>query len=194
MKTLGEIGLTTESGQIISRVIADIKKNDVTVDRQRKTIVAKTVGKGIIDKDNIVFNNYRTTLDEKRLTKDGDIVMKMSAPYCAALIDEDNEGMLVSSFCSIIRDVPENIDKKYLVAYLNSDECEKQLDKKTAGSALSIITIAKLMEISIPVPTIKKQKEIGEYFEKTIKKREILNKIQKLEEEKLASMIAEIKD
>lgn len=192
MKKLSEL-VSVVGGQIVTRVTADLAKGDPVVDKERKTIVAKTISEGCINPDAIVVNDYKTTFDERKLTHEGDIIVKLSAPFNACLIDKENEGMLVSSFCSIIRDVKE-IDKKYLVAFLNSDVCQKQLINSVSGSIMSILSNGKLGELSIPTPEMSKQVEIGEFFEKTIKNRTLLQKIIKLEDEKLASLIAGLED
>lgn len=193
MKKLKELNITFVGGQIITRVTVDPAKGDQVVDPQRNTIVAKTISEGRINEDGIVINDYKTTFDDKKLTHEGDIVVKLSAPYNAVIIDKEHEGMLVSSFCSIIRDV-ESIDKRYLAAFLNSDVAQKQLANSVSGSLMSILSNGKLAELSIPVPALEKQKEIGEYFEKTIKNRTLLEKIIKLEDEKLASLIASVEE
>lgn len=193
MKKLKELGLDIRGGQIIVRVIADIEKGDRVVDSQRKTIVAKTISEGMINKEDIVVNDYKVELDEKKITHEGDIVVKLSSPYNAVIINKENEGMLVSSFCSIIRNV-ESIDKKYLVAFLNSEICQKQLETSVHGSVMSVLSIRILENLSIPVPSLEKQREIGEFFEKTIKNRILFKKIIELEEEKLTSLIAGLED
>lgn len=192
-KKLKELGLEIVGGQIVQRVIADVVRGEEVLDHERKTIVAKTVAEGLIDEEGIVVNNYKTTFDDKKLTHEGDIVVKLSAPYNAVIIDKDHEGMLVSSFCSIIRNVTQ-IDKKYLVAFLNSDVAQNQLKNSVVGTVMSILSNGKLGELEIPVPSKEKQEEIGSYFEKTIKNRILLAKIIKLEEEKLASLIANLEE
>lgn len=190
---LNELGVSLVGGQIITRVIVDAAKGDQVVDQQRKTIVAKTISEGRINEDGIIVNDYKTVFDEKKLTHEGDIVVKLSAPYNAVIIDKEHEGMLVSSFCSIIRNV-EKIDKRYLVAFLNSEIAQKQLANSVSGSLMSILSNGKLGELLIPIPSPEKQKEIGEYFAKTIKNRSLLEKIIKLEDEKLASLIASLEE
>lgn len=193
MIKFGDLKPTIIGGQIVKRVIADPVKGDEVVDEARKTIVAKTVGEGCINEEGIIINNYKSEPDPKRLTKEGDIVVKLSSPYNAVIIDKDHEDMLVSSFCSIIRNI-KGIDKSYLAAFLNSDICQKQLESSVAGSLMGVLSNGKLSEIEIPLPDEKKQEEIGDFFNKTIKNRILLAKIQKLEEEKLASMIANLEE
>lgn len=193
MKKLKELNIEIVGGQIVQRVIADVERGEAVLDPQRKTIVAKTVSEGLIDEEGVVVNDYKTTFDDKKLTHEGDIVVKLSAPYNAVIIDKEHEGMLVSSFCSIIRNVNE-IDKRYLVAFLNSDVAQTQLKNSVVGTVMSILSNGKLGELEIPVPSLEKQIEIGTFFEKTIKNRVILQKIMKLEEEKLTALIASLEE
>lgn len=191
MKTLRDLGAYIIGGQIVQRVIADIERGDEIVDSQRKTIVAKTVSEGIIDDEGIVVNDYKTTFDNKKITKEGDIVVKLSAPYYAAIIDKDHEGMLVSSFCSIVRFLDDDdFDKWYLVAFLNSKVAQNQLKNRVAGSIMNALSVGKLYDLEIPLPYMKKQKEIGELFHKIINNRSLIKQIMKLEDEKLSCMIA----
>ena len=193
MKKLKELNIEIVGGQIVQRVIADVERGEAVLDPQRKTIVAKTVSEGLIDEEGVVVNDYKTTFDDKKLTHEGDIVVKLSAPYNAVIIDKEHEGMLVSSFCSIIRNVNE-IDKRYLVAFLNSDVAQTQLKNSVVGTVMSILSNGKLGDLLIPVPTKEKQEEIGSYFEKTVKNRVLLAKIIKLEEQKLAALIADLEE
>lgn len=193
MKKLKELNIEIIGGQIVQRVIADVERGEAVLDPQRKTIVAKTVSEGLIDEEGVVINDYKTTFDDKKLTHEGDIVVKLSAPYNAVIIDKEHEGMLVSSFCSIIRNVNE-IDKRYLVAFLNSDVAQTQLKNSVVGTVMSILSNGKLGELEIPVPSLEKQEEIGSYFEKTVKNRILLAKIIKLEEQKLEALIANLEE
>ena len=193
MIKLADLKPTIVGGQIVKRTIVDPMKGDVVVDEARRTIVAKTIGDGCINEDGVVINNYKSEPDSKRLTKEGDVVVKLSSPYNAVIIDKDHEGMLLSSFCTIIRNI-KGINKNYLVAFLNSDVCQKQLEARTAGSIMSVLSNGKLADLEIPLPDESKQEEIGSYFVKTTKNRILLAKIQKLEEEKLASMIASLEE
>ena len=192
MKKLSEL-VTITGGQIITRVIADEAKGDEVVERERRTIVARTISEGCINPEGVVLNNYKVASDFKKVTHVGDIVMKLSAPYNACLIEPGDEEMLVSSFCSILRDV-KGVDKRYLVAFLNSDVCQKQLANRVSGSIMSILSNGKLGEVEVPTPDMATQKAIGDFFEKTMKNRALLKKIIKLEDEKLTSMIAEAED
>lgn len=195
MKTLKELGVNIIGGQILARVNADPNKGDKVLDYKRKTVLAKSVDEGVLVEENIPCNDYKTLPDEKRLTKKGDIIIKMNAPFYSCLIEENQEGMLVSSFCSIIRDVNDFIlDKKYLVTYLNSPIGQKQLSLLAQGQAISLISIARLYELEIKIPSLEQQKIIGnEYFTNKENLR-LLQRIAELEREKLFIKLEELRD
>lgn len=185
--------ISITGGQILNRVTCDETKDDPIIDENRRTIYSKTVDKGRIDDDNIVYNNYKTELDDKKITKEGDIIIKLSAPYYATIIDKEHEGMLVASFCSIIRDVT-GINKDYLLAYLNSSLFNEQVLKSVAGTTVGVLPIGKIMDFDIPVPTEEKQIEIAKLFMKTVKRKALIERIIKLEEEKLEVLFAKLGD
>jgi len=190
MKNLRDLGAYILGGQIIQRVIADVERGEEVVDHQRKTIVAKTVSVGLIDEEGIVVNDYKTSFDHKKITREGDIIVKLSAPYNAAVIDKEHEGMLISSFCAVIRIIDEfELDKWYLVAFLNSEIAQTQLKNSVAGSVMNVLSSGKLYDLEIPLPSKEKQQEIGNLFKKIVKNRTLIKQMIKLENEKLNCMI-----
>lgn len=188
MKRLEEI-CTLTSGSIITRLTADKLRGEIANDVGRKTIVSKTVEKGYISESDIVVNDYKDVPADSKLTKEGDIVIKLAAPYRAAIIDKEHEGMFISSFCSVIREISKDVDPNYLVAYLNSDICVQQLETRAVGSVMKMLSNGKLGQLPVPTPDMSIQKEIGDYFIKSVKNIALLEKITKLEQEKLNALI-----
>ena len=183
-KKLEEFGVEIIGGQIIRRIEIEDREIEQVEDPSRKTIVAKTIGYGTIEKENIVEKDYKTLVDDAKYTRSGDIIVKLSAPYNAAYITSEQEGILVSSFCAIIRNI-RNIDPHYLLACLNSDYCQKQLTKSVSGALIGILNNAKLKSLSIPDISDDKQQNIGKIFMKTVKNRQIVEKIIFLEVERI---------
>ena len=153
-KSLEELKIKIIGGQIINRVIANENNNDEIVET-RGTIVAKTISSGYISDNEIVTNNYKTKCDEKRITKENDVIIKITPPFAAALVDKKHEGLLVSSFCMLLTDIPEEIKPEYLVAYLNSERGVAQVTSRMTGSTISTISVVALKQIYIPFPCSK---------------------------------------
>ena len=180
--------ISITSGQIVNRVQANKEKGDQVIDKDRKVIVAKSITEGIIDDENVEIMNLKVQPDENKLTKEGDIVVKLSKPYGAALVDKEHEGMLITSFCSVIRNV-KGIDPGYLVAYLNSDIADEKLTSSVAGSTMSILSNGKIGDLDISIPDLDEQIKISSYFKKTSRNKILFKKIAKLESEKLSALI-----
>ena len=184
-KRLEELNVEVIGGQIISRVLSD--ENDSI---EIKTVVAKTINDGYIDEDNLVINSYKKDVEEKRITKLNDIIIKLTAPFSAVKVDEDNVGLLVSSFCSIIRFNDEVINRDYFVAYLNSELCKKQVEDLMVGTGIQTLSIKSFKNILIPVPTIEKQEEIGKTYMNYLENKKLIKKLEILQKEKIQTMIA----
>lgn len=186
-RTFEELQIKITGGQIINRVLSS--GNDTV--ESRGTIVAKTISSGYIKDEDIVINSYKTKCDQKRITKLNDIVIKITPPFAAALVDKEHEGLLVSSFCMILNNLPEKLLPEYLTAYLNSEEGVKQVTSSMSGSTIATINVTSLKNISIPVPSIDKQKQIGDAFVKYLKNIELTNKLILFSKEKVETLIAE---
>lgn len=168
------------SGQIMSRITqADGKDGDNTY--LFKIIVPKAISsEGLILESEIQNEQVKIIPDERRITKLGDIVIKLSTPFDSATITEKFVGCLVPSFCAIIRH-SEKIDNDYLQAFLNSRFCKEQLKAKVAGAVMTILSIGKIGDVNIPLPGLEKQREIGTNYRLVQKRIAIVKEIIDLE-------------
>ena len=189
-KSLEELKIKIIGGQIINRVIANENNNDEIVET-RGTIVAKTISSGYISDNEIITNNYKTKCDEKRITKENDVIIKITPPFAAALVDKKHEGLLVSSFCMLLTDIPEEIKPEYLVAYLNSERGVAQVTSRMTGSTISTISVVALKQIYIPILPIEKQNEICKAFNAYLKNIELSKKLIELSKEKVETLLGD---
>lgn len=184
-------GMNIIGGQISSRVEAkDVSEKYDTM----KVLIPKAISNGKVSIEELGTLDVKIGVDPKRITKAGDIVMKLSTPYDACLITKDEEGLLVPSFCAIINNVPEYISKEYLLAYINSKACQLQIKNLVTGSTIAILSSGQIKKLSIPVPEIEIQREIAEKYIEGIEKVKLLEKIVRLEKEYLDSRFLEMED
>ena len=187
--TLEEIkGITVIGGQITSRIEDKSENGNDTI----KVLIPKAINRGSVDHKNLGSLLIKSEPDERKVTKKGDIVLKLSTPYDACIITDDDEGLLVPSFCAILRVDDLNVDKEYLVAYLNSDHCSNQIKDMVSGATIAILSTGTLKRIQILLPSLKQQKEIATNYMKALEKEKLLNKIIELEYERLNSEIYEL--
>lgn len=130
--------------------------------------------------DRIDLNNK---IDEKFITKENDVIMKMTYPFKALLIKKQEENLLITSnFCKII--CLNKILPEYLVACLNSDKISKKLKVESKNQTINQISIKDLAGIEIELYDIEKQKKIAITYMNYLKRiqltRMILEKEQKI--------------
>lgn len=187
---LGAInGIEFIGGQITSRVEANVEKGDIVLDTI-KVIPPKAIHEGKLHHDELYDLALKTEVKSDKFTKAGDIVIKLSTPYDAAYIKQEDEGIMITSFCAIIRLKNENeVLASYLVTYLNSEVFQNYVQAVVSGAAIPMMTLGKLKDFEIKLVTIEKQKQIAEYYQNICEKEVVMKKIIELEKEKLSAIL-----
>lgn len=158
MKNLGELFLIS-SGLVSKRKEAP---PDV-VGVEYKLLNLRSINQlGFIEKNGL--DDYMSTekIDDKYLARTGDIVIRLSTPFTAAVIDQDSQGAIITSLFAILRLTTHEVLPDYVVMYLNSEVMKKQYSKDASGSALQMIKTSAIKDYSIKIPTINKQKQFIE--------------------------------
>jgi len=181
-------GLAFIGGQITSRIEANEKKNEVVVGKVQ-VIPPKAIKGGKILHDELYELEYKSEFDEKKLTKAGDIVVKLSSPYDAAYITEADEGLLITSFCIIIRNTSKTLLSEYLAAFLNSGVYLDQVMDMVSGATVPMLTMGKIKDVVVKNMEIEEQRQVAEYFHNISLKEEVMAQIIALEKEKLNSVL-----
>lgn len=178
MLKLGEL-VEIYSGQIMSRIVVDsnIKEEGI----EFRVITPKAISQdGLILKEELPSEILKTAPDVNRITEVGDIVIKLSTPYDSATITKETVGCVVPSFCAILRNI-KGVDKDYLQAFLSSKLCKEQLKSKVVGSVMTILSVGKIKDIDVPIPSLREQEEIGNRYREVQNRIVTLKKIVELE-------------
>lgn len=179
---LKDVSQTVYSGQILSRVIIKEEVNDEVLD-ERMVLVPKAMVNGMILKEELTREKFKKAVDAERITQIGDIIIKLSPPYDIVYIEKGDVGLVVPSFCAIIRGLDESkINTLFFAAYLNTEYAREILKSKVYRSHVPLITIKDIGELEIPNVELEKQKKIGEIYLLSCSKQEILREM--LENEK----------
>lgn len=179
MKRLSDICAVITTGQIMSRVSAEAEKEKdgfTTVDEVR-VIVPKAISNGRIDHSELAEVVLTKKVDETRITKAGDIVVKLSTPYEAAYIDEDNAGLVVTSFCAIISGVSESFMPEFLASYLNTLPAREALRQCTTGMNVPLLRVSDLKALQVPDVELEVQKAAIDVLRLLQKKRVLLSEL-----------------
>ena len=181
-------GLRIFSGQILSRIKAnsvdDCKKGSIEFCRVINPKVITT--EGVINETLIDKEEPFVVSSKDKLTKEGDIIIKLSTPFDSATITNSTKNCIVPSFCATIRNnsIDSLVTTDYLQAFLNSSICKKQLENMVLGIPMTIISIGMIKDIVIPIPNKRHQEQIGQAYRKMQEKHKILKQIFELENKK----------
>jgi len=130
-----------------------------------KVLVPKSIVDGIIVKEDLGEAILSKEIDEDKYTKEGDVVIKLSTPYDAAYVTEQDAGLVIPSFCATIRIEKENVlNAKYLSAFLNTSYVRNQLTAKVVGSARPMIKITDIRALELPKVSAQDMRDIGEAY------------------------------
>lgn len=154
-----------KAGHIVSRLKSkDDKDNTI----RYEVVIPKAIRDGRIDHDDLAEELLCKDPSQDCITKEGDIVMKLSSPYGASYVTKDDEGLLVPSFCCRLSNF-KNIDPYFLVTYLNSNKARFQYEALCGGTVIAILRIGSIRDLVIPDCSPDIQKEIGERYQKVQK-------------------------
>ena len=151
---LGEIA-SVRSGLVLSRKLA----RENPVQRYRLLNLRSITPKGYIDLKEADVFDAKETLTREYLSQVGDIVIRLSAPYTAVLVDEESEGMVVSSNFVIVRTDPQVLLPEFLYWLLNTSEVKHRMFENSSSNMLGAVKPKFFADYEItPLPIPEQQK------------------------------------
>ena len=183
---LGEIA-TIIAGQILTRVTSKSYDGEAV-----PVLAPKAIVSGTINGDDLGEVILTKKLDKDKYTREGDVVIKLSTPYDSAYVEKDMEGLVIPSFCAVVRISNEELaDARYLSAFLNSAWVREQLVAKVVGAPRPMLKISDIRELVVPRIPIQDMKDIGKAYALSSEKRLLLNKMIIAEEKLMDSIVQE---
>ena len=151
---LGEIA-AVRSGLVLSRKLA----RENPVQRYRLLNLRSITPEGYIDMNETDVFDAKETLPGEYLSQVGDIVIRLSAPYTAVLVDEESEGMVVSSNFVIVRTDPQVLLPEFLYWLLNTSEVKHRMFENSSSNMLGAVKPKFFADYEItPLPIPEQQK------------------------------------
>ena len=144
---------------------------------------------GIISND--VGNKQVRTNDKVNTLCDGDVVFSLITGI-AAMVRKEHEGYLYTQ--NYVKLLPgNNIDPKFLVYLINENKTiKKQFVLGLQGSQVLKYTLRQLKELEIPnIPSIDKQKIIGQVYFNQLRMQALRNRAAELETKIILSKLEE---
>ena len=103
-------------------------------------------------------------LRQEYLTQQGDIIIRLSIPYTAILIDANMVGMVVSSNFAIIRLNQDYMLPEYLLWLLNTLDIQKKIYESSSSNMLSAVRPTFFAELEILPLTLSGQEKIAKLY------------------------------
>lgn len=102
-------------------------------------------------------------LGQEYITQQGDIIIRLSIPYTAVLIDTDMAGIVVSSNFAIVRSNQEQILPEYLLWLLNTPDVKKKIYESSSGNMLSAVRPTFFADLDILLLSLTDQRKIAQF-------------------------------
>lgn len=103
-------------------------------------------------------------LKPEYLSQIGDIIVRLTAPYTAVLVDETTEGMVISSNFVVIRIESEKLLPEYLFWLLNTQSVKRDIYENATSNMLGAVNAKFLAEIEIALLPIEEQHKLAQLY------------------------------
>ncbi len=117
---------------------------------------------GYILSDGLEVFHAVEPLRQEHLTQQGDIIVRLSMPYTAVLIDTDTTGIVVSSNFAIVRSNQEQILPEYLLWLLSTPDIKKKIYESSSSNMLSAVRPTFFADLDISLLSLMDQRKIAQ--------------------------------
>ena len=143
---------------------------------------------GNIDLHKADIYEAKELLKEEYLSRQGDIVVRLTAPYTAVLIDDTTSGMVISSNFVVIRIEDKRLLPEYLFWLLNTQMVKHKIYENTTSNMLRAINAKFLMDFELVLLPTEVQQKIAQLNLLAKKESQLLKELA-AEKEKLYSSL-----
>jgi len=120
--------------------------------------------KGYIEEKYIETFFSKERLKADYLTQPGDVLVRLTMPYTAVLIDELQAGWIIPSHFIVIRTSGRKVLPEYLYWLLNTDKIKAELQQDVSSVMIGAIKARSYTELDIELLSIQDQKKISELY------------------------------
>lgn len=117
-----------------------------------------------IDLSEVDVYQAKEPLKPEYLSQIGDIIVRLTAPYTAVLVDETTEEMVISSNFVVIRIESEKLLPEYLFWLLNTQSVKRDIYENATSNMLGAVNAKFLAEIEIALLPIEEQHKLAQLY------------------------------
>ena len=151
---------TINTGLVTARKQAKWKDENTI---KYKSINLKVINdKGYIEDSLIEEFQATEKIKPLYLTQSGDIIVRLTYPFTAVLIDELHKGLIIPSHFVIIRVNKEKLLPEYLYWLLNTEKIKQKLQQNISSTIIGTVKPKSYAELDIETINLEEQLKIGE--------------------------------
>ena len=132
---------------------------------------------GYIEADQLDVFVAAEYLSPEYLSQIGDVIVRLTAPYTAILIDKVTAGMVISSNFVIIRADRRELLPEYLFWLINTPKVKRSIYENTSSNMLGAIKAKYFSDFEVPSLPIAKQQQIAAMNELALKETKLFRKL-----------------
>ena len=149
---------SVRSGLVLSR-----KQSKESTDYRYPLINLRCVQPdGAINLNDSDIYEAKEPLKAEYLSRRGDIVVRLTAPYTAVLIDDTTSGMVISSNFVVIRIEDKQLIPEYLFWLLNTPQVRRKIYENATSNMLGAVKAKFLANFEVTLLPVEVQKEIAQ--------------------------------
>lgn len=143
---------------------------------------------GEVDLDEADIYEAKEPLREEYLSQSGDIIVRLTAPYTAVLVDETTAGMVISSNFVVIRVENDRLLPEYLFWLLNTRKVKRKIYENATSNMLGAVNAKFLADFELALLSAEEQRKIARFNLLAKRERQLLKELAE-EKEKLHSAL-----
>ena len=152
--------VSVKTGLVLARKQAKHPSDEIA--KYRQLNLKAIDSKGYIDENNLEEFCANERLKAEYLTQPGDVIVRLTTPYTAVLIDEDFAGMVIPSHFVVIRTRGKKILPEYLYWLLNTEKVKASILQNVSSIMIGTVKPASYAEMEIELLTLDEQRKISE--------------------------------
>lgn len=179
---------SVRSGLVLSR-----KQSKKTTNFQYPLINLRSVlSDGTIDLTEADIYHAIEPLKRDYLSQKEDIVMRLTAPYTAILIDQATENMVISSNFVVIRVESHLVLPEFLFWLLNTQKVKRTIYENATSNMLSSVNAKFLSNLEVELPPVDMQKKIAQLNLLVRQESQLLKKLTEAKEAYYAGLLDQV--
>lgn len=133
--------------------------------------------KGYIELEQLDIFDASEHLAPEYLSHVGDVIIRLTAPYTAILIEESTAGIVISSNFVVIRTESRELLPEYLFWLINTPDVKRSIYENTSSNMLGAVKAKFFSDFEVPILPIPKQQIIADMNALALKETMLLHQL-----------------